>query len=70
MSNPSIKFEEAKCAIAFPNFHSDTLLEVALTDPCTLNEMDLPRAEQDRIKCKYRTLAFIGDALIDAVLAD
>jgi len=64
------KLKEAKQAIAFPNFHSDDLLEIALTDPCTLNEMALPRAEQDRIKRKYRTLAFMGDALIDAILAD
>lgn len=70
MSHPSLKLEEAKHAIAFPNFHSDSLLEVALTDPCTLNEMVLSRAEQDQIKRKYRTLAFIGDALIDAILAD
>lgn len=70
MSNLSIKLEAAKRAIAFPGFHSDDLLEIALTDPCTLNEMALPRAEQDRIKRKYRTLAFIGDALIDAILAD
>jgi dsRNA-specific ribonuclease len=70
MSHPSIKLEEAKRAIAFPGFHSDSLLEIALTDPCTLNEMTLPRAEQDRIKRKYRTLAFMGDALIDAILAD
>jgi dsRNA-specific ribonuclease len=66
----TIKLEEAKGAIAFPDFHSDALLEIALTDPCTLNEMALPRAEQDRIKRKYRTLAFMGDALIDAILAD
>jgi len=70
MSYLSIKLEAAKRAIAFPGFHSDDLLEIALTDPCTLNEMALPRAEQDRIKRKYRTLAFMGDALIDAILAD
>ncbi|MGG6242825.1 ribonuclease III domain-containing protein [Nodosilinea sp. AN01ver1] len=70
MSNLSIKLEAAKRAIAFPGFHSDDLLEIALTDPCTLNEMALSRAEQDRIKRKYRTLAFMGDALIDTILAD
>ena len=70
MSYLSIKLEAAKRAIAFPGFHSDDLLEIALTDPCTLKEMALPRAEQDRIKRKYRTLAFMGDALIDAILAD
>ncbi|MBE9111299.1 hypothetical protein IQ273_17985 [Nodosilinea sp. LEGE 07298] len=70
MPSRNIKCEEAKRAIAFPGFHSDDLLEIALTDPCTLNEMNLPRAEQDRIKRKYRTLAFMGDALIDTILAD
>ena len=70
MPSRNIKCEEAKRAIAFSGFHSDDLLEVALTDPCTLNEMPLPRAEQDRIKRKYRTLAFMGDALIDTILAD
>jgi ribonuclease-3 len=70
MPRPSIKLAEAKQAISFPNFHSDALLEIALTDPCTLNETNLPKAEQDRIKRQYRTLAFIGDALIDTILAD
>ncbi|MBE7385835.1 MAG: hypothetical protein F6J95_031150 [Leptolyngbya sp. SIO1E4] len=70
MSKPSIKLEEAKKAIAFPDFHSDELLAIALTDPCTLNETDLSRSEQDHIKRKYRTLAFMGDALIDTILAD
>ncbi|MBE9140521.1 hypothetical protein IQ254_25535 [Nodosilinea sp. LEGE 07088] len=70
MSYLSINLEAAKRAIAFPGFHSDDMLEIALTDPCTLNEMALPRAEQDRIKRKYRTLAFMGDALIDTILAD
>jgi dsRNA-specific ribonuclease len=66
----TVKIQEAKRAIAFPCFHSDDLLAIALTDPCTLNESGLSRPEQDRIKRKYRTLAFIGDALIDAILAD
>ncbi len=70
MPNRNIKREEAKGAIAFPGCHSDDLLEIALTAPCTLNETALPRAEQDRIKRKYRTLAFMGNELIDAILAD
>lgn len=70
MPKPFVKLQKAKDAISFPDFHSDDLLEIALTDPCTLNEMGLPRAEQEQIKRKYRTLAFIGDALIDAILAD
>lgn len=70
MSYLSIELEAAKRVIAFPDFDSDDLLEIALTDPCTLNESGLSRPEQDRIKRKYRTLAFIGDALIDSILAD
>ncbi|MGF1524662.1 MAG: hypothetical protein ACFBSF_20240 [Leptolyngbyaceae cyanobacterium] len=45
MPKQSIKLEEAKQAIAFPNFQSDELLTIALTDPCTLNETDLSRPE-------------------------
>ena len=70
MPKPFVKLQEAKDAINCPDFHSDDLLEIALIDPCTLNETDLPKTEQDRIKRKYRTLAFLGDALIDAILAD
>ncbi len=70
MNTLPIKLEEAKRAIAFPDFHSDDLLAIALTDPASLNESGLPKPEQDRIKRKYRTLAFMGDALIDAILAD
>lgn len=70
MSAINIKLEAAKGAIAFPDFHSDDLLELALTDPCTLNETALPKSEQEQIKCKYRALAFVGDALIDTILAD
>ncbi len=70
MNRLSIKLDQAKQMIAFPDFHSDDLLKIALTDPCTLNESGLARAEQDRIKRKYRHLAFLGDALIDTILAD
>ena len=70
MSYLSIKLEAAKRAIAFPGFHSDDLLEIALTDPCTLNEMDLSKPEQEQREREYRRLAYLGDALIDSVLAD
>ncbi|MBW4486128.1 MAG: hypothetical protein KME14_26695 [Tildeniella torsiva UHER 1998/13D] len=70
MSNLSVKLEAAKGAIAFPGFHSDDLLEIALTDPCTLNEMDLSKAQQAQREREYRRLAYLGDALIDSVLAD
>ena len=45
-----IKLEEAKRAIAFPGFHSDKLLEIALTDPCTVNESGLPPTQQVTLK--------------------
>jgi len=67
---PSIKLEAAKQAIAFPDFHSDELLELALTDPRSYNESDLPKEEQDECKREYRRFAFLGDTLIDSVLAD
>ncbi len=70
MSNLSIKIEAAKRAIAFPGFHSDAALEIALTDPCTLNDMTLSKAEQAQRKVEYRRLAFLGDMIADAVLAD
>ena len=65
-----IKLEEAKRAIAFPDFHSDELLKIALTDPCTINESGLPPNQQLTLKQEYRRLAFLGDMLIDAILAD
>lgn len=70
MSQPSIKLEAAKQLIAFPNFHRDELLAIALTDPCSLNEMGLSKVEQEERECEYRRLAYLGDALIDSVLAD
>ena len=70
MPKLSIKLEEAKTAIALPNFHRDDLLKLALTDPRSYNESDLPKEEQDKCKREYRRLAFLGDTLIDSVLAD
>ncbi|NJL49935.1 MAG: hypothetical protein HC929_24245 [Leptolyngbyaceae cyanobacterium SM2_5_2] len=65
-----IKLEEAKHAIAFPDFHSDELLKIALTDPCTINESGLPHSQQVTLNRDYCRLAFLGDMLIDAILAD
>lgn len=70
MSVITIKLEEAKRVIAFPDLHSNDLLAVALTDPCTLNESGLPPAQQSERKGEYRRLAFLGDTLIDSILAD
>jgi ribonuclease-3 len=70
MPKPFVKLQEAKDAISFPDFHSDDLLEIALTDPCTVNEMGLSPQEQAQRKGEYRRLAYLGDTIIDAVLAD
>ncbi len=64
-----IKLDEAKQAIAIPDFRQDDLLELALTDPCTLNESGLSKSKQEQRKREYRRLAFLGDTLIDAILA-
>lgn len=70
----SMKFEvklfEAKQAIAIPGFKRDDLLEIALTDLSTLNHPATSKAERESFERMYRRLAFLGDALIDSVLAD
>jgi dsRNA-specific ribonuclease len=65
-----IKLQAAKQAIAIPDFKRDDLLVIALTDPADLNHPEIPKSEQDRLKNIYRRLAFLGDALFDAVLAN
>lgn len=70
MSPLIIKLEEAERVIAFPDFHNNDLLAIALTDPCTLNESGLSPAQQAQRKREYRRLAFLGDMLIDTILAD
>ncbi|MBD2261233.1 ribonuclease III domain-containing protein [Pseudanabaena sp. FACHB-2040] len=51
-----------------PNFRSDNLLNIALTDLSTLDNPTPP--EQIQLKKDYRRLAHLGDYLIDAVLTD
>jgi dsRNA-specific ribonuclease len=65
-----IKLQEAKQAIAVPDFKRDDLLQIALTEPADLNHLSIPRSERDRLERSYRRLAFVGDALFDSVLAD
>ncbi len=70
MSELTVKLLEAKEAIALLEFYRDDLLELALTDPRSYNESDIPKQEQGKCKREYRRLAFLGDILIDSVLAD
>jgi len=67
----NIKLEEAKKAICISDFKRDDLLTIALTEP---SDLDNPHvfSQKERIEREktYRRLAFLGDALLDAVLAD
>ncbi len=66
----SIKLDKAKQIIAIPNFQQDDLLKIALT---ALSTLQLPLVSDDErrlIERKHRRLAFLGDRLLDAVLAD
>lgn len=65
-----IKLEEAKKAIAIPNFKHDDLLTIALTDTSYLNHPEISKTEPEHLESVYRRLAFLGDALFDSVLAD
>jgi dsRNA-specific ribonuclease len=65
-----IKLQEIKQAIAISGFQRDDLLVIALTDPSDLNHPKISKAEREHLESIYRRLAFMGDALFDAVLAD
>ncbi|MCY7281916.1 MAG: ribonuclease III domain-containing protein [Cyanobacteria bacterium CAN_BIN43] len=65
-----IKLEEAKQAIAITDFTHDDLLKLALTDLSTLQLPAVLKSEQQVSVLQYRRLAFLGDRLLDAVLAD
>ena len=65
-----IQLQEAKQAIGIPDFNRDDLLAIALTDPSDLNHPKFSKAERENLESIYRRLAFLGDALFDAVLAD
>jgi ribonuclease III len=65
-----IKLLEVKQAIAFPGFSREDLLSFALTDLSTLQLPLVSEQERQTIVLRYRRLAFLGDRLLDAVLAD
>jgi dsRNA-specific ribonuclease len=66
----TVRLQEAKQAIGITDFKRDDLLKIALTDPSDLNHPEISEVERERSKRDYRRLAFLGDALFDAVLAD
>ena len=66
----AIKLDEAKQAIAIPDFKRDDLLSLALTDLSTLQLPIVSELERRTIVLQYRRLAFLGDRLLDAALAD
>jgi dsRNA-specific ribonuclease len=68
--SPNIKLPEAKQAIAIPDFNRDDLLRLALTDPSTLQPPAVLEQQRQTIVLQYRRLAFLGDRLLEAVLAD
>lgn len=65
-----IKLNEAKQAIAIPDFKCDDLLRLVLTDLSTLQLPVVSETERQDIVLQHRRLAFLGDRLLDAVLAD
>ncbi|KAM3095578.1 ribonuclease III domain-containing protein [Phormidesmis sp. 146-35] len=66
----NIKLEAAKQALALPDFQRDDLLRLALTDLSTLQLPSVLASERQAIVLQYRRLAFLGDRLLDAILAD
>lgn len=66
----SIELLGSKNAIGMPEFQRDHLLTLSLLDTSSLNETGLPLADQSALKADYRRLAYLGDSLIDAALAD
>lgn len=66
----NIKLCEAKRAIAISDFKRDDLLSLALTDLSTLQLPLVSEQERQAIVLQYRRLAFLGDRLLDTVLAD
>ncbi|MBD2463396.1 hypothetical protein H6G89_20395 [Oscillatoria sp. FACHB-1407] len=66
----NIKLLEAKQAIAISGFSRDDLLSLALTDLSTLQLPLVSEQERQTIVLQYRRLAFLGDRLLDAILAD
>lgn len=65
-----IKLDAAKKAIAIAGFKSDALLRIALVDRVTLQAPKILEQEALLINRQHKQLAFLGDRLLDAVLAD
>ena len=66
----SIKLDEAKQIIAIPGFKRDDLLKIALAALSTLQLPHVLDHERQQIERDHRRLAFLGDRLLDAVLAN
>ncbi|MGI8932831.1 MAG: ribonuclease III domain-containing protein [Phormidesmis sp.] len=66
----SVNLSAAKQAIGLPKFQHDALLTLSLLDTASLNETGLSLTAQATLKAEYRRLAYLGDYLIDAALAD
>jgi dsRNA-specific ribonuclease len=70
IDNLSIKLDEAKQVIAIPEFKSDNLLKIALVALSTLQLPAVSDQKRQIIERQHRRLAFLGDRILDAVLAD
>jgi dsRNA-specific ribonuclease len=66
----SIKLDQAKQIIAIPGFKRNDLLKIALAALSTLQLPLVSHKERQLIEREHRRLAFLGDRLLDAVLAD
>lgn len=64
------KLEEAKKTIGISDFKRDDLLKIALTEVADFNHASISSEERKRLENLYRRLAFLGDRLLDCVLAD
>lgn len=64
----TVKIEEAKKAIGISDFEQDDLLEIALTRLADFN--NLHNSSTEKSKNLNKRLAFLGDSLLDSVLAD
>lgn len=66
----SVDLVAAKQAFGMPDFQHDALLTLSLLDTASLNETGLSETAKANLKTEYRRLAYLGDYLIDAALAD
>lgn len=66
-----VNIEAVKFAIALPDFQQTALLEIALTHRSYTNEHpDLIALSPQKQEREYRRLAFLGDAILGAVVTD